>query len=595
MSTKSAGTAGDPHGLRATSLSGVSLSSAPAALASASATPTADGLFRNLLRTGSSEPPALSLAAGDGQLESGGGGGGGGGEDAPRAGTLNAPTPHRTDPSLTKACCNPLRLFATAIVVCSLIGFLMLAVVSWFFVTTTHCWGELQVDAGHPACRLSYGSRIAVTGVLVGLHVTITCVGQKVYTDGSRSVRVSEPVSVFTVCLVATTLFFLLFPWMPVPVIPMAPLVCGYVYAIKRQDARMRMLVFVVFIPTVTILVILLSVVALRTTGLDAEGHASTDNATVAAATDDVHGDAGDDVVGPFSYDPLSGGFPAAVGALHSAAVAAALIVGWAFALIARCISTYQSGTKICGCCGRKRWREETLTYDELCATHTPETFDVLLDSETRYTASRMTQLFSRSAWTHAAMIVKEPSLEVKRAYGVGDSTTTPDDDGDHHERFYVFEAVRPQVRLTGLRRWMELKSRAGRSGRRVSAFVKLQVSRDVVDAAAVHAWMLDMVGTRFVTDPLRMRDANYQINHNYDGPDRDANDDGSVFCSQLVATGLQHVGLLDPIRPAANYTPSDVSNEETTTRLFLLQGARFSRDRVSLLEGPSCKSSASL
>ena len=98
---------------------------------------------------------------------------------------------------------------------------------------------------------------------------------------------------------------------------------------------------------------------------------------------------------------------------------------------------------------------------------------------------------------------------------------------------------------------------------------------------------ILEKHGTKFVTDPNRMRDANYQLNRdwNEDPSARDWNDDGSMFCSQLVASGLQKIGLLDPIRPSANYTPHDLSNEEETTSLFLKRGAKISRKMTRLLE----------
>jgi hypothetical protein len=510
----------------------------------------------------------------------------GAGEEEENEENEEVATPHRVDPSLTKKCVNALCLFKAAAVSTVVICLMMLVILVGFFVETAPCWGELQVHAMLPPCRVSYLVRIIVVFVMLVAFFTVTCIGQKTYRDAKlkRTVRVSEPVSAFALGIVVITTFVVMFPWLPAPLIPFGPLVLGYVYTMKRRDARMRMLVFVIVIPLFSVTAVVFAIIALVAKQSMPSNVNLPLNATVS-----------DERFAPFAYDPWSyTGHSFPYDSIHAASVMAALVLGWITAVSVRFVSSYKSGvlfhpgcTKCHYClCSKKKtdkWIDQPKSYEELVRTENLETFDILLDSETRYQASRMTRIFSRSNWTHAATIVKDPSDQVKRAYGCMDVEETGI---TNMERYFVFEAVRPVVRLTPLKKWMRLKADQGKD-RRISAFVKLRFTRTGADADLVNEWMLEKKGTRFVTDPNRMRDANYQLNRdwNEDPKLRDSNDDGSMFCSQLVASGLQKINLLDRIRPSANYTPHDLSNEETTTTPFLRRGAAFSRERVRIWE----------
>lgn len=513
-----------------------------------------------------------------------------------------AVTPHRVDPSLTNKCVNALCLFKAAAVTTLILCFTMVAILVSFFIETASCWDKFQIYSMVPSCRVSYLTRSIVVIILIVTFFTVTCLGQKVYRDGKRTIRVSEPISTFALFLFVCTAFTVVFPWLPVPLIPFGPLAMSYLYTMKRRDARMRMLVFVIVIPLFSAAALTFVVIALVT----AQSMPGTAKLPVNATVSDER-------FAPFAYDPWSyTGHAFPYDCLHAATIMAAQILGWTMAVSVRFASSFKSGVLFDPACTRcfffsvctrkERWIDRPKSYEELIRTENLETFDILLDSETRYQASRMTQMFSRSTWTHAATIIKDPSEQVKRAYGCaedGDEQVAGKyEDSDitiprasskskskFKERYFVFEAVRPVVRLTPLRKWIRLKADKGKD-RRISAFVKLHFTRTAEDAELVNQWMLAKKGTRFVTDPNRMRDANYQLNRDWnDDPElRDWNDDGSMFCSQLVASGLQKINLLDPIRPSSNYTPHDLSNEETTTAPFLQREAAFSRTRVRIL-----------
>ncbi len=56
-----------------------------------------------------------------------------------------------------------------------------------------------------------------------------------------------------------------------------------------------------------------------------------------------------------------------------------------------------------------------------------------------------------------------------------------------------------------------------------------------------------------------------------------------SFFCSELVATALKRLGLLDPIRAASKYWPGEFSQESSGSNgeVKLLNGARFGDEQV--------------
>ena len=267
-------------------------------------------------------------------------------------------------------------------------------------------------------------------------------------------------------------------------------------------------------------------------------------------------------------------------------ALFASVSVGVLTAMLVRFVDTYRSGTVILGGDWLKTWKNYDDVRDEL------QTFDVLLESENKYAPSRITSLFSRSAWTHAAMIVREPSDRVRAAYGVETReelaarareirtqlVENPSVNGAQlfleldrildsmEESLYVFEAVRPVVALTPLKEWMTAKQIhmpykviVCRRFQEYQGEAKVQWNQE-----GFEDFMLEVNGLPFTLDANNMIRANYQLNtKKYDG---------SIFCSELVAEAFQRAGIFSKSRLSSNYTPNDFSSLVPTK--FLLSSS---------------------
>eukprot|EP00941_MAST-03F_sp_MAST-3F-sp1_P004605 g4605.t1 len=552
------------------------------------------------------------------------------------------------------------------------------------------CWTTAADDLDAPEhCQLREVPRIVIAGLLVICYICVKVKGHLIIGDEQISPTVHWPSFAAMIFMLGASLY----PKMPVPVLPPCFAFPAFLYTLLRKDQRMRVLVMFLMVVPILILSVTFTCLGIW-----------FDN---------------------FRENRL-------FGATNAAALCFGGYFGWGTAILWRYLSTYGSGTTVAyvGTQTNKEWKENWLQYDELIHSITKcnlnkvprtsslagvrdvyhvqkkddnidddtirdgsvETFDLLLLSETNYLASRMTQLFSRSAWTHVAVIIENPSKEVKDAYGIEDDSHLPIYD---RERYFVFESVRPKVKLTSLRKWMlDIEENSpykvigyvkvhcdraavgrymkgiqidrdiiGRSQSRahllpedvvisrresgtyverldssesdsedeikrneinsppslsnnISGMVRLVTEKIVPGGSArkerrlrkekrhsavqkqferyknldgndewekqVNKWLLSHRNTKFVTDPTRMRNANYLWN-----TENDAIDDGSFFCSQLVADGLQHMHMLDRSRLASNYTPHDLSHEKSSTKLFLRLGTRIDSECMRLREAP--------
>ena len=272
---------------------------------------------------------------------------------------------------------------------------------------------------------------------------------------------------------------------------------------------------------------------------------------------------------------------------LHNA-LWSGLAVGVLSAILIRFVDTYRSGTVVLSGDWLKKWR----TYEDV--QHELKTFDVILESENKYAPSRITSLFSRSAWTHAAMIVREPSDKVKNVYGVESreelasrarivrsKLIEPDLGAEERragfaeldrildameETLYVFEAVRPVVALTPLKEWMQAKQT--HMPHKVIVCRRFQeyegAARVLWNHEALEDFMLEVQGLPFTLDANNMIRANYQLNK--------TRYQDSIFCSELVAEAYQRAGIFTKNRLSSNYTPNDFSSLVPTK--FLLSSS---------------------
>ena len=136
------------------------------------------------------------------------------------------------------------------------------------------------------------------------------------------------------------------------------------------------------------------------------------------------------------------------------------------------------------------------------------DTLDIVVESEINHWTSHVQHFFARSAWTHVAMIVRDPPRSVLKAYGLLKYAR----EMPEHAHLFVFEAVRPSVRLTPLREYMRYKQEI--SAYKVIGVRKLHMDRKRgINWPELEQFMLDLSTTNFVVGPLAMVKANYQLN----------------------------------------------------------------------------------
>ncbi|MEE2750412.1 MAG: hypothetical protein VX519_03210 [Myxococcota bacterium] len=265
---------------------------------------------------------------------------------------------------------------------------------------------------------------------------------------------------------------------------------------------------------------------------------------------------------------------------------------GTGMAALFRQASTLKSGAFMFKRGSFQTWWDYEVASEKLSA------LDVLLESESRYAPSRVTRLWSRSAWTHACLVVENPSDAIKSLYGVrtreelvleieaARASSSPEDgqrvallEKELQEELYVFEAVRPVVALTPLCTWMDSKEKNESYKIVVACRLKMPESRAtvVLNMAALEGLMREVHGFPFTLDANRMIRGNYRVNkERYSG---------SIFCSELVAEAYCRVGLLPEYRLSGNYSPRDFSSGADTRFLLDARMKKEHRIRAAPLE----------
>jgi len=257
--------------------------------------------------------------------------------------------------------------------------------------------------------------------------------------------------------------------------------------------------------------------------------------------------------------------------------------LGTGLAAIFRQMSTLKSGAFMFKRGAFQNW------WDYETARKNLSGLDVLLESESRYAPSRVTRLWSRSVWTHACLVVRNPSDEIKALYGVrtkdelraaieeARASGEPEQlqgigllERELDEELYVFEAVRPEVALTPLCTWMDSKEATESYKIIVASRLRMPESRAtvVLNLAGLEELMREVHGFPFTLDANRMIRGNYRVN-------KERYSD-SIFCSELVAEAYIRVGLLPEHRLSGNYSPRDFSSSADTR--FLLD-ARMEKE----------------
>jgi hypothetical protein len=168
---------------------------------------------------------------------------------------------------------------------------------------------------------------------------------------------------------------------------------------------------------------------------------------------------------------------------------------------------------------------------------------------------SRMIEFLQATPYSHSGVAVRhgagdEPMILHASAYGV-----VPDDAAGG--------AIHNGVQLVSLRDTLAAYEKVDET----CLYRSLEVERTEEMSEMVRTFIEEMDGRQFakVLGPPRWIEGRYL--HRPTG-------DGSIFCSQMVATLYQRLGLLGDDPPANAYAPKDFS--EANTGLALLRGARL-------------------
>ncbi len=257
-----------------------------------------------------------------------------------------------------------------------------------------------------------------------------------------------------------------------------------------------------------------------------------------------------------------------------------AVTFGTGSAAIMRIAKSYRSGGSLFSMAEYETW------WDYKQARENLQPLDIILESENRFAPSRITSLWSRSAWTHSGLLVSNLSDSIKKLYGIATHEeltaeieelrrrSNPMQEQESaqllqrlqlelDEELYVFEAVRPVVALTPLCTWMAAKEQHMPYKLLICRQLRMYESRASIqlDMTGIESLLREVHGFPFTLEVNRIFRANYQANTQ---PFSD-----SIFCSELVAEAYRRAGLLTEKRLSANYCPKDFSKDSKTTLLL--------------------------
>eukprot|EP01101_Sappina_pedata_P010584 TRINITY_DN66_c0_g1_i1.p1 TRINITY_DN66_c0_g1~~TRINITY_DN66_c0_g1_i1.p1 ORF type:complete len:288 (-),score=102.72 TRINITY_DN66_c0_g1_i1:59-922(-) len=199
---------------------------------------------------------------------------------------------------------------------------------------------------------------------------------------------------------------------------------------------------------------------------------------------------------------------------------------------------------------------------------------------------SRGTEAFSliirkgtMSTWSHAAMIVKDPSPQVRQAFKI-------DSEPFLQEKVFIFESdtVTHDGRQGGgtqmvpFRKWLESSiEEYGESY--LVVYRHLQCPQEFQDKLysevfpELDPWLISMANLGYESSRSQLVRSAIHVNKSEDLT--------SVFCSELVAAALKHLGILRKDRNANNYVPRDfTSDQRLSGRDFTVHRPGFSYDK---------------
>jgi len=220
------------------------------------------------------------------------------------------------------------------------------------------------------------------------------------------------------------------------------------------------------------------------------------------------------------------------------------------------------------------------------------QTGDVILSRGTE-AFSMLIRKGTMSTWSHAAMIVRDPSPLVRKTYKIDQS------EEDLKEKVFIFESdTETQDKRQGggtqlfpFRRWM--KCCVAEYGdtylvvwRKLNRPEQLALARDLEVFPTIDDWLIKMYGIGY--EHSRAQLVKSAIHKNKD------EDLTTIFCSELVAATLKHFGLLHPESNSNNFVPRDFTSDQRLDGKDLVlhrEGFQYSKEmrikfRVTANEG---------
>jgi hypothetical protein len=178
------------------------------------------------------------------------------------------------------------------------------------------------------------------------------------------------------------------------------------------------------------------------------------------------------------------------------------------------------------------------------------QTGDLLL-FQSKSLGSNLQRIITRSNYDHVALLIKFP-------------------DG----RLVIFEALRENgVTICDwdrfmTKKWHELYHRI--------VYRKLYSRREHQFNEVLEDFVRQTLGKPFKINPIKL----LRSTNDWDQAEK-IKDTKSFFCSELVATALKRLGLLEPEKAASKYWPGEFSQEDRLSEAKLQNGAWFGDEQV--------------
>jgi len=189
------------------------------------------------------------------------------------------------------------------------------------------------------------------------------------------------------------------------------------------------------------------------------------------------------------------------------------------------------------------------------------QTGDIILSRGTE-AFSKLIRKGTMSTWSHAALIIRNPSPNVRKIYKIDQN------EEDIKEKVFIFESdTETQDKRQGggtqlfpFRRWMKnCIAEYGDSYLVVWRSLKrpetMKLALDLDLFPSIDEWLISMYGIGY--ERSRAQLVKSALHRNKD------EDLTTIFCSELVAATLKNIGILHPEASSNNFVPRDFTSDQ--------------------------------